>query len=106
MDTPQGWTPTDNALIKEFTFKDFAEAMIFVNAVAKVAEEENHHPDINIVWNKVTLTLSTHSAGGLTDLDFSMADKLNTLLNLTPCNGFQLFPDRLSGSAQGPTRQD
>ncbi|GAA3196385.1 4a-hydroxytetrahydrobiopterin dehydratase [Actinocorallia longicatena] len=74
-----GWTETGNALIQEWVFKDFAEAMIFVNKVAAVAEEANHHPDFHIVWNRVTLTLSTHDAGGLTEKDFALAERLNTV---------------------------
>jgi 4a-hydroxytetrahydrobiopterin dehydratase len=56
---------------------DFVEAMKLVNAVAEIAERRNHHPDITIRWNRVTLTLSTHSAGGLTDLDFAAAEELD-----------------------------
>ena len=51
----------------------------FVNAVAKLAEKEWHHPDIDIRWNKVMLTLTTHDAGGLTDRDFSLAKKFNQI---------------------------
>ncbi|GAB3680848.1 4a-hydroxytetrahydrobiopterin dehydratase [Actinocorallia lasiicapitis] len=74
-----GWTETGSALIKEWVFQDFAEAMTFVNRVAAVAEEANHHPDIHIVWNKVTLTLSTHDTGGLTDKDHDLARRLTTV---------------------------
>ena len=64
---------------RTFQFKDFAAAMQFVNAVAGEAEKANHHPDIDIRWNKVKLVLSTHDAGGLTEKDFALAqicDKL------------------------------
>lgn len=77
-ETP-GWELAGKAIVRSLTFKDFAEAMAFVNRVAEVAEEENHHPDITIHWNEVTLTQSTHSAGGLTELDFRLARRLNTL---------------------------
>ena len=60
-------------------FKDFAAAMKFVNAVARLAERNQHHPDIDIRWNKVTLTLSTHDAGGLTEKDFDLAGKCDRL---------------------------
>ncbi len=69
----RGWKRAGSEIIKAFEFKDFAEAMGFVNSVALLAEKLNHHPDIDIRWNKVTLTLSTHSAGGLTELDFTLA---------------------------------
>ncbi len=58
---------------------DFKDAMAFVNEVAQIAEARNHHPDITIQWNKITLTLSTHSAGGLTANDFDLARRINAL---------------------------
>ncbi len=64
---------------KKFKFKDFAEAMKFVNKVAAIAEEEGHHPDIKISWNKVTLQLTTHAIKGLSENDFIMAAKIDTL---------------------------
>ena len=57
----------------------FTAAMLYVGAVAYLAEAANHHPDITIQWNKVTLTLSTHSAGGLTDNDFALAARIDQL---------------------------
>jgi 4a-hydroxytetrahydrobiopterin dehydratase len=74
-----GWELAGKAIIRSFTFKDFAKAMAFVDRVAEVAEEENHHPDIAIHWNEVTLTQSTHAAGGLTENDFRLARRINTL---------------------------
>jgi len=62
-----------------FEFDDFADAIDFVNSVAEVAEEEEHHPDIDIRYNKVRLVLSTHSKGGLTELDFGLAERIDTL---------------------------
>jgi 4a-hydroxytetrahydrobiopterin dehydratase len=64
---------------RRFEFIDFARAMGFVISVALVAERANHHPDIDIRWNKITLTLSTHSEGGLTEKDISLAKKIDTL---------------------------
>ena len=64
---------------REFEFKDFKEAMIFVNNVADLAETEGHHPDITIHWNKVKLDLWTHSVDGLTENDFIVASKINKL---------------------------
>ena len=65
---------------KKFKFKDFAEAMEFVNKVADLAESESHHPDITINWNKVTLQLSTHAIKGLSENDFIMAAKIDRLM--------------------------
>ena len=77
-ETP-GWQRADDSIVRTAKFKDFKEAMAFVNRVADVAEEANHHPDITIQWNTVTLTQSTHVAGGLTEHDFRLARRLNTL---------------------------
>ena len=59
--------------------QDFAQAMMFVNQVAAAAEAAGHHPDIGIRWNKVTLALSTHAVGGLTDRDFQLAARIQEL---------------------------
>jgi 4a-hydroxytetrahydrobiopterin dehydratase len=74
------WRKNAAMISRTFQFKDFMAAMDFVNKVAKVAEEANHHPDIDIRWNKVTLHLTTHSAGGLTENDFDLARKIDRLL--------------------------
>jgi 4a-hydroxytetrahydrobiopterin dehydratase len=73
------WKKTGAAITRTYQFKDFPAAIKFVNAVAKPAEKANHHPDIDIRWNKVTLTLSTHDAGGLTQKDFSLAKQFDGL---------------------------
>jgi pterin-4a-carbinolamine dehydratase len=70
---PDGWSEIDGALEREFTFGDFREAIVFVNRVAELAESENHHPDIDIRWSRVTLRWSTHSAGAITDRDRDLA---------------------------------
>jgi 4a-hydroxytetrahydrobiopterin dehydratase len=67
------WKKTGSAIVRTFVFKDFPAAIRFVNAVARLAEKAWHHPDIDIRWNKVTLTLTTHDAGGLTQKDFALA---------------------------------
>ena len=68
-------------IAREDTFANFADAVAFVDRVAALAEQANHHPDILIHgWNKVRLTLSTHSAGGLTDADFQLAARIDELL--------------------------
>jgi len=73
------WEQSQGEISRQFTFADFPAAMKFVNAVALAAEQANHHPDMDIRWNKVLLRLSTHSKGGLTDLDFALAKTINTL---------------------------
>jgi 4a-hydroxytetrahydrobiopterin dehydratase len=77
-----GWTLADDGkhITREFKFKDFKEAMAFVNRVAEVANGENHHPDIYIFYNTVRLTNSTHAIGGLSENDFILAAKVNALL--------------------------
>lgn len=73
------WELEKKHIERTFEFDDFTEAVDFVNAVAEVAEDEEHHPDIDIRYNKVRLILSTHSKDGLTDLDFSLAERIDTL---------------------------
>jgi 4a-hydroxytetrahydrobiopterin dehydratase len=72
------WRREGDEIVREWKFEDFAEAMSFVNRVAEVAEQANHHPDILAHgWNKVRLSLTNHSAGGLTAADFDMADRID-----------------------------
>ncbi len=76
-----GWTLDEDAkkIFREFVFKDFKEAMRFVNLVAKLAESERHHPDISIWFNRVKLELSTHAIKGLSENDFILAAKINLI---------------------------
>jgi len=74
-----GWNRHDNSIVRVVTLTDFRGAILYVGAIAYLAEAANHHPDISIAWNKVTLTLSTHSAGGLTTNDFGLAEQINAL---------------------------
>ncbi len=76
-----GWELKEGTLTRLYKFKNFLEAMAFVNRVAGLAEEADHHPDILIRYNKVTLTLVTHSAGGLTEKDFHLAREIGDLEN-------------------------
>ena len=69
------WSKKFQIISRTFEFKDFLESIGFVNKVAKIAEKNNHHPDIEIHWNKVTLALSTHDEGGLTGKDFNVASQ-------------------------------
>ena len=73
------WTREGDELVKQVTRSDFVDAVRFVDALVPVAEEANHHPDIAISWNKVTLRLSTHSAGGLTQRDLDLAARIDQL---------------------------
>jgi len=73
------WELEKKHIERTFEFDDFADAIDFVNAVAEVADDEEHHPDIDIRYNKVRLVLSTHSKGGLTELDFGLAERIDTL---------------------------
>jgi 4a-hydroxytetrahydrobiopterin dehydratase len=74
------WRQEDEALVRDYEFKDFVAAMAFVNRVADVAEEVNHHPDILVHdWNKVRLSLTTHAEGKLTDNDHAMAQRIDGL---------------------------
>ena len=77
-----GWTLNDEStrLSRRFEFEDFRKAMEFVNRVAELAEEQGHHPDIAIHWNKVDLVLWTHKIGGLHENDFILAAKISRLL--------------------------
>lgn len=76
-----GWVLKEDAksISKEFKFQDFVESVDFIDRVADIAEEEGHHPDIHIFYNKVLLELSTHSIGGLSENDFIVATKINNL---------------------------
>ena len=76
MESVPGWENNGKEITRTYKFKDFAEALVFVNKVAGLAEAVDHHPDIDIRWNKVKLTLSTHSAGGLTEKDFALARQI------------------------------
>lgn len=74
-----GWELRGEEIAQTFKFASFVPAIAFVNQVAELAEEANHHPDIDVRWNKVTLALMTHSKGALTDADFALAAKISAL---------------------------
>jgi 4a-hydroxytetrahydrobiopterin dehydratase len=71
-----GWQRRGSAITRSFAFADFKGSMAFVNRVADLAEAMDHHPDIDIRYSKVTLTLSTHDASGLTTRDFALAEQI------------------------------
>ncbi|MEX1124977.1 MAG: 4a-hydroxytetrahydrobiopterin dehydratase [Acidimicrobiia bacterium] len=79
LDSHPEWSRAGNEISRTFEFPDFVESIGFVAEVAVFAEKANHHPDIDIRWNKVTLRLSTHSEGGLTTKDLQLADRFDAL---------------------------
>jgi 4a-hydroxytetrahydrobiopterin dehydratase len=74
-----GWERRGDSIVITVTRTDFRDALLYLGAVAYLAEAAGHHPDVAISWNKVTLTLSTHSEGGLTGADFALAGQLSQL---------------------------
>lgn len=80
---PEGWNRVQmaagDALVKEFDRHDFKGSVEFINAILPLAEAAFHHPDLEISWSKVTVTLRTHSAGGVTDRDLALAEQINDL---------------------------
>lgn len=84
LDALDGWAREADTIVKQFTFADFAEALAFVNHVAVPAEAQDHHPDVFIHWNEVTLTLWTHASGGLTHRDFDLARAIDALSEGAP----------------------
>ena len=72
-----GWSRRSNTLVKEFRLASFRDSIVFVNRIAGLADAADHHPDIEIRFNRVLITLSTHSAGGITALDLEMAEALD-----------------------------
>ena len=74
------WDLDKQDIDRVYEFDDFTQAIDFVNSVAEIAEEDDHHPEIDIRYNKVRVALSTHSEGGLTELDFETAEKIDTLV--------------------------
>jgi 4a-hydroxytetrahydrobiopterin dehydratase len=74
-----GWARTGGSIAATFSRADFRDSLLLLGMVGYLAEAANHHPDVAISWNKVTLTLSTHSAGGLTGADFALAGQISAL---------------------------
>jgi 4a-hydroxytetrahydrobiopterin dehydratase len=74
-----GWTREGNTIIKNFKFANYHETLAFVNAVAWIAHRSDHHPDLEVGYNRCRVAFSTHSAGGLTDKDFANAARINAL---------------------------
>ena len=74
------WRILNNAIVKSFSFPSFKEAILFVNQLAKLAEKHNHHPEINIDFNKVNILLTTKDCGQITEKDFVLAQEIDTLM--------------------------
>jgi 4a-hydroxytetrahydrobiopterin dehydratase len=81
MQLREGWIDSQGALERTFELPSFRAAIAFVGRVADLAEEANHHPDITISYKKVTLRWTTHSAGGITDLDYELAARTDGVLD-------------------------
>jgi 4a-hydroxytetrahydrobiopterin dehydratase len=79
-----GWSHQGKSLHKRYTFKSFVPAIAFVNRVAEAAEKAAHHPDITVNYNVVSLALSTHSEGGVTEKDFALARQMDQLAGDAP----------------------
>ncbi len=75
----EDWVRTNHRIQKHFHFNNFMESIAFVNAIAAIAEAEDHHPDITISWNQVILSLTTHAVNGLSENDFILAAKIDQL---------------------------
>lgn len=75
--TRKGWKRQSNKLLKDFEFPSFRDSIVFVNRVATLADKEDHHPDIDVRFSTVTLTLSTHDAGGITEKDLTLAEQID-----------------------------
>jgi len=77
LEVHSGWSRKSNALVKEYRLSSFRDSIVFVNRVAGLADAADHHPDIDIRFNRVLVTLSTHSAGGITAKDLRLAEAMD-----------------------------
>ncbi len=75
-----GWQQADHAIRKQFAFEAFLDGIRFVDRVASLAEAADHHPDVDIRYTRVIMTLSTHSAGGITEKDFALAEQIDKVV--------------------------
>ena len=79
LDDLEGWERSGDSIRKQFKLDDFVGSVEFVNRLVAPAEDMGHHPDLEISWNKVTVSLSTHSQGGLTEADFELAGRIDAI---------------------------
>ena len=77
LDDRKGWKRRSNRISKSFHFNSFRDTIVFVNRVATLADTHDHHPDIDIRYDNVTITLSTHDAGGITEKDLALAEQID-----------------------------
>ncbi|HEX3928953.1 MAG TPA: 4a-hydroxytetrahydrobiopterin dehydratase [Gemmatimonadales bacterium] len=91
------WTTADGWLVREFTTDGWRTTMMLVNAIAFVAEAANHHPDLEVHWSKVVVRLQTHSAGGITDKDLQLAERIEATATWRPAGGFPGLEGQSSG---------
>ena len=75
----EGWERDGDAIAKTFELEDFVGSVEFVKKLVEPAEDMNHHPDLTVSWNKVTVSITTHAAGGLTENDFELAKRIDAL---------------------------
>ena len=73
----EGWTVDGNAIKRRYEFENFAQSLEFVNKVGAIAEEADHHPDITFGWGYAEIATTTHDRGGITDVDFALAEKID-----------------------------
>jgi 4a-hydroxytetrahydrobiopterin dehydratase len=92
-----GWRREGDFIVKTFEFKDFMEGIAFVNEVAVVAEKEEHHPDVHIRYTTITLSLQTHSEGGVTEWDLGLAKAIEKMIR----SGNQTKPGGRPGAPEG-----
>lgn len=96
-----GWSAEDNWLTRSFKTDGWRSTMLLVNAIAFLAEAGNHHPDLEVHWSSVVLRLQTHSAGGITDKDLQLAEKINAVALWRPMGGFPGLEGQGSGWISG-----
>jgi len=77
LDAREGWKRKGDALVKSFRFPSFRDSVVFVNRMATLADDHNHHPDIDIRYDQVRVSLSTHDSGGITEKDLQMAEQID-----------------------------
>ncbi|HVF07325.1 MAG TPA: 4a-hydroxytetrahydrobiopterin dehydratase [Actinomycetota bacterium] len=75
--THRGWKRQANKLTKDFSFPSFRDSIVFVNRIASVADQHNHHPDIDVRYSTVTVSVTTHDAGGITSKDLELAEQID-----------------------------
>lgn len=95
------WQAADDWLSREFTTDGWRSTMLLVNAVAFLAEAANHHPDLEVHWSRVVIRLQTHSAGGITDKDLQLAERIEALALWQPTGGFPGLEGQQSGWVSG-----